>query len=191
MLKDLLRRSRSYRSFDETAKITKEQLLDWIDCARLAPSSMNLQMLKFRPVTDQSECDAMLGGTKWAAKIKDMTLPPKGHAPTAYIVICADTGVIENAVSFQKDVGITAQTIMLAATECGFGGCMIGSFSAEGVRRELHLSENLVPMLVLALGKPDEEIVLTELNESGDASYYRKGGVHYVPKRALEEVVIE
>ena len=48
-----------------------------------------------------------------------------------------------------------------------------------------------LPMLVLALGKPDEEVVLTDLPEGGDSSYYRKDGVHYVPKRALEEVVIE
>ena len=175
----------------ETGKITKEQLLEWIDCARLAPSSINLQMLKFRPVNDPCECDAMLNNTKWAGKIKDMTIPPKGHAPTAYIVICADTEVTESAEGFQKDVGICAQTIMLAATEAGFGGCMIGSFSPEAVKRELHLVKHLVPMLVLALGKPDEEVVLTDLPEGGDSSYYRKDGVHYVPKRALEEVVIE
>lgn len=191
MLKDLLKVSRSYRSFDESVKVTHSDLLDFIDCARLAPSSINLQMLKFRPVTEKAECDAMLANTKWAGKLKDLTLPPKGHAPTAYVVICADTDVIETAANFQKDVGICAQTIMLAAAERGFGGCMIGSFSAEGVKKELRLPQSLVPLLVLALGKPDETVELTELPTNGDTSYYRENGTHFVPKRSLEDVVIK
>ena len=191
MLKELLLRSRSYRSFDQSFRIDRKTLLELIDHARLAPSSINLQMLKFRPVTDEGECAALLASTKWAGKIKDQTLPPTGHAPTAYIVICADTEVIASAASFQKDVGICAQTIMLAAAERNLGGCMIGSFSQDVLRRDLKLADRFVPMLVLALGKPDEVIELTDLPADGDTSYYRENGVHFVPKRALEDVVIE
>ena len=82
-LKELITASRSYRSFDSNVKITHEQLLDWVDCARLSPSSINLQMLKFRIVTSENECAAMLANTRWAGKIKDQKLPPEGHAPVA------------------------------------------------------------------------------------------------------------
>ncbi len=190
MLKDLLTASRSYRSFDPSVKITREQLLDWIDCARYAPSSVNLQVLKFRPVTDEEECKAVLSCTRWAGKLKELTLPPEGHAPAAYIVICADTSVIPSAASFQKDVGICAQTVMLAATESGFGGCMIGSYSTDVLKNALSLPKGAEPQLVLALGKPDEEIRLTSLPEDGDTSYYRENGIHYVPKRSLEDIVL-
>lgn len=190
MLKDLVTASRSYRSFDQSVKITCEQLLDWIDCARLAPSSVNLQMLKFRPVIDQTECEAVLSCTRWAGKLKELTLPPKGHAPVAYIVICADLGIIPSATSFQKDVGICAQTIMLAAMEAGIGGCMIGSFSAETIKNALSLPAQAEPQLILALGKPDEKVCLTDLCESGDTSYFRQNGIHYVPKRKLEDVLL-
>ena len=190
-IKDLIKASRSYRSFDESVKISEEMLCDWVDCARFSPSSINLQMLKFRIVTSDDECAAMLAGTRWAGKIKDRKLPPVGHAPVAYIVICADTDVIGTAASFQKDVGICAQSIMLAAAEAGFGGCMIGSFSPENLTNVLGLSKNLIPQLVLALGKPDEKVVLTDLGDDGDTSYYRDGDVHCVPKRALEELIIK
>ena len=190
MLKDLLTRARSYRSFDESLSVSRERLLSWIDLTRLCPSSINLQMLKIRPVTEQKECQDMLSATRWAGKLKDVTLPPKGHAPTAYAVICADTQVIASAEQFQKDVGILAQTLLLAAVEDGFGGCMIGSFSKETVTELLGLPEHLPPQLVIALGKPDERVETVPLPENGDTSYYRENGVHYVPKRSLDELII-
>ena len=191
MLKDLLLSSRSYRSFDESVKITKEQLADWVDHVRYAPSSINLQMLKFFAITDESLCERLLAGTRWAGKIKDMQLPPEGHAPVAYIVICADKNVVPTAETFEKDVGICAQTIMLAASEDGFGGCMLGSFAPDAVKELLELDENLVPKLVLALGKPDERVELVGEAPDGSVTYYREGGIHYVQKRKLENILIQ
>ena len=191
MLKDLLLSSRSYRSFDESVKITNEMLADWVGCVRYAPSSMNLQMLKFVAVTDETLCARLLANTRWAGKIKDMKLPPDGHAPVAYIVICADKDVVPTAENFDKDVGICAQTVMLAAAEAGFGGCMIGSFSPAAVGEILGLGENLVPRLVLALGKPNERVKLVGEAEDGSVTYYREGGVHYVQKRKLENILIQ
>ncbi len=191
MLKDLLLSSRSYRSFDESVKISPELLADWVDHVRYAPSSMNLQMLKFYAVTDEALCARLLAGTRWAGKIKDQKLPPDGHAPVAYVVICADKNVVPSAENFDKDVGICAQTVMLAAAEAGFGGCMIGSFSPAAVGEILGLGENLVPRLVLALGKPNERVKLVGEAEDGSVTYYREGGVHYVQKRKLENILIQ
>ena len=191
MLKDLLLSSRSYRSFDENIKISNEMLADWVDHARYAPSSINLQVLKFYTVTDSVRCQSILASTRWAGKIKDMKLPPDGHAPVAYIVICADKTVFPNAENFDKDVGICAQTIMLAASEAGFGGCMLGSFAPDAVKEILGLDENLVPKLVLALGKPDERVELVGEAPDGSVTYYRESGIHYVQKRKLENILIQ
>ena len=146
MLKDLLLASRSYRSFDESVKISDEMLADWVDHARYAPSSINLQMLKFVSVTDAFLCARVLENTRWAGKITDIKLPPLGHAPVAYVVICADTNIVPYPERFDKDVGICAQTIMLAAAESGFGGCMIGSFTPDAIKELLELGENLVAL---------------------------------------------
>ena len=191
MLKDLIIASRSYRSFDRTVPVTKEMLCDWVDHARLSPSSINLQMLKYRIVYKEDECHAVLPLTRWAGKLKDIKLPPEGHAPVAYVIICADTAVSNAAESFQKDVGICAQSIMLAAAEQGFGGCMIGSFSPAEISSVLGLCDNLKPMLVLALGKPDEEVCLAAPAEDGSVTYYRENGIHYVQKRALKDLIVE
>lgn len=191
MLKDLLRASRSYRSFDPAVPVTEEMLLDWIDHTRYCPSSVNLQMLKLCPVTDSERTAALLSLTRWAGKLKEIKLPPEGHAPTAYVVICSDEGVISGADKFQKDVGIVAQTLMLAAAESGFGGCMIGSFSPDAVAQTLALPAGLVPQLILALGKPDETVVLTDEAEDGSVTYYRENGIHYVQKRSLANVIVK
>ena len=148
-------------------------------------------MIKFRPVFDSAECTALLTKTKWAGKLKDIKLPPAGHAPVAYIVICSDSNVIDGAEKFQKDVGICAQTIMLAAAEAGFGGCMIGSFSPDEVKSLLHLPHGLSPELILALGKPDEKVTLTDTADDGSVTYYRENGIHYVQKRATQSLIVK
>lgn len=189
MIKDLMIKERSYRSFDESVKIDRATLVGFVDNARLIPSSVNLQPLKYRICNDKEECDKMLSLTKWAALLRDYELPPKGHAPTAYIVICVDKNISDKNI-FDKDVGIAAQTIMLSAVEAGFGGCMIGNFSSSKVAEALELPDGVVPSLVLGLGKPDEKIIIENIDEKGSA-YYRDGeGNHRVPKRSLDEIIL-
>ena len=70
-------------------------------------------------------------------------------------LICHDTLLAPNPERFYKDVGIVAQTMLLGAVDMGLGGIMIGNFAPEKVRQALGLRETLVPVLILALGKPD------------------------------------
>lgn len=190
-IKNLIKQSRSYRSFDPDFPITREQLTDFVECARFSPSSRNLQVLKFRLVTDASECAGVLANTRWAGLLSHLEIPPKGHEPTAYIVVCIDTSLTESPAPFQRDVGICAQSILLAVTEAGFGGCMIGSFSADAVKAALDIPSHLAPQLVLALGKPDETVELVDMKADGSVAYYRENGIHYVPKRPLKDWIIK
>ena len=92
---------------------------------------------------------------------------------------------------FLRDIGIAAQTILLGAVEKGLGGCMIGSFRKPELKELLSLPEEIEPNLVLALGKPAEKVVLTEVSADGDTTYYRdENDVHYVPKRKLEDLIL-
>lgn len=192
MLKDLIKANRSCRGYDESRKITREELLELVDCARLTPSSTNIQPLRYYLAWEKEEVDRIQGLTKWAGALPQMELPHPGMRPTAFIVICQDTAVSASLVRFQKDVGIAAQTMLLAATEMGLGGCMIGNFPAGTLKAELCLPENLAPLLVVAIGKPTEKIVLTEIKEGESTDYYRdENDVHYVPKRKLADIVLD
>ena len=190
MIKDLVKQTRSYRSFDESRRISREELVELVDTARLTASTRNMQPLKYRLVCTPEECAAVLSFTGWAAGLKGIKMPPEGHAPTAYIVICCDMTLVDNHVPFLRDTGIVAQTIMLSATEMGLGGCMIGSFSPKKAMTDLGLPSHLIPQLVLALGSPDEVVELTDAAPDGSVTYYRENGIHYVQKRSLDDLII-
>ncbi|MBO5219536.1 MAG: nitroreductase family protein [Clostridia bacterium] len=189
MLKELLTGNRTCRTFDESRRITREELLDMVDCARLTPSSMNLQPLCFRIVYTPEELQKVQPLTKWAGALPELHLPPEGHRPTAFIVICQDTEKFGDGAKFQKDVGITALAIHLRAAEMGLAGCMIGSFAKGSLKEALALPGAVEPLLVIGLGKADETREIVGLRD-GSTTYYREDGVHKVPKRALEDIVL-
>lgn len=191
--KQVVKQSRSYRGYDESHVVTREQLETLVDYTRFAPSSINFQPFKYFLSCD-AETNAIIQPlTGWARRLQaTMKLPHEGKNPTAFIVICHDKTVSDNVPRFTKDVGIVAQTILLGATAMGLGGCMIGNFNADDVHAALKLEENFVPVLIVALGKPNEEIVITDFEEGGDIGYYRdENDVHYVPKRTLEQIIIK
>ncbi|MDD7740392.1 MAG: nitroreductase family protein [Fusicatenibacter sp.] len=191
MIKELVRQNRSYRGYDESFRISRETLEDLVECARLCPSSVNKQPLKYYLAWESEQVAVVQSMTRWARALPQMKLPHPGKNPTAFIIICQDTSVDENLNRYQKDVGIVAQTMLLAAVEQGLGGCMIGNFTAGEVQEKLQLGENLKPLLIVALGKPAEEIILVDVPEDGNTNYYRDDrDRHYVPKRSLEEELI-
>ena len=115
--------------------------------------------------------------------------PAEGERPSAYIVILGDT---ELRKTFGCDHGIAAQSIMLGATERGLGGCMIGSIDRPKLRQVLDIPERYEILLVLALGKPAETVVLEDVGPDGDIKYYRDDeDVHHMPKRTLDELVLK
>ena len=124
MIRDLVEKSRSFRGYDPSYRLTEPDLLELVDCARLTPSAMNRQPLKYYLAWEQEE----------TAAIQQVTLPHAGHYPPAFIVICQDIQISASLNAFLKDVGIAAQTMLLAAAEKGLGGCMVGNFVPESIR---------------------------------------------------------
>lgn len=189
MLTELLKQARSVRRFDNTKPVEYSLLCDLIENVRYIPSSCNFQALKYLLVTEKDDVDYMRSKTKWAAFLPDYNGPDENESPMAYIVICQDTELCENETLYLKDVGITAQTLNLAAREKGIGSCMIGSFDINSVKEYFKLSDNIKPKLVLALGYPMEYPVLED--EKGSVKYYRdENGVHHVPKRLTKDLIL-
>lgn len=188
MLETLVKKNRSYRGFDSSCKVTKEQLLSYVDLCRYCASSLNKQPLKFHVATEEKEVADILALTGWAMAHPEYHLPHEGMGPVAFIVISIDKNLDARDI-FQRDVGVCAQTILLKATEDGLGGCMLGTFNKLKLKALLGFKEGVEPNLIVALGKPKETVILEDLQ--GDAiGYYRDGeDNHHVPKRSLEDIL--
>lgn len=189
--KNLVLKNRSYRGYDESRKITREELVELVDCARLTPSAMNGQPFSYYLACEKEQLDIIQPLTKWGAALPQMTLPHAGKCPTGFIVICQNMEISENLQQYRTDLGIVAQTMCLGATSKGLGCCMIGNFNGKTLQAALGLSEQFFPLLVVAVGKPDEEIVIKEIEKGDPVKYYRdENDVHYVPKRKLEDILL-
>ncbi len=188
MLEDLVRKNRSYRRFHQDVPVDLETLRGLVNLARLSASGSNLQLLKYILSCEPGTNARIFSHTRWAGYLEDWPGPVEGERPAAYIVILGDTKIRK---SFGCDHGIAAQSIMLGAAERGLGGCMIGSIDRDGLRQALDIPEQYEILLVLALGKPKERVVIEEVGPDGDIRYYRDAeGVHHVPKRSLDELIL-
>lgn len=188
MLKELVLKNRSYRRFHEDHRIEVETLRQLVDLARLSSSGANLQSLKYLLSVEPEQNSRIFATLGWAGYLKEWDGPVEGERPGAYIVMLFDRAIANTCF---WDHGIAAQSIMLGAVEQGLGGCMFGNVNRDELRRVLDLDERYEILMVLALGKPREEVRLVPLGADGDVRYYRDAdGVHYVPKRSLEEIIL-
>ena len=191
MFLDLVKQARSHRGFRQDRKVTRQELEHLVECARFTPAARNDQVLKYYLAEKPETVAAIQPLTKWAGALAELHLPRKGAEPVAYIVICLDGSLAENPTPYQRDVGIVAQTMLLAAVEMGLNGCMIGSFAAGELREKLGLPEAIKPQLLLALGEGTDRIVMTDVGEDGSTTYYRDAeDTHYVPTRTLEQLIL-
>jgi len=189
VLKGLILKNRSYRRFSNKGRITERLLRELIGYARLCPSAANLQPLRFILSWTQERNNLIFPRLRWAGYLADWDGPSEEERPTGYIIILGDTSISKD---FGLDCGIVAQTILLGVVEKGFGGCMIGSLDRKGLREILHIPDKYQILLVIALGKPVETVVIEDMKEDGDIRYWRdKDGVHHVPKRSVEDLIIE
>lgn len=200
---DIVKKTRSYRRFNGQKAIAKKELVDLVDLARITSSGANRQYLKYMVFSKDSPegtalCNQVFQNIKWAGYLSDWDGPVKEEQPTGYIVLLRDTSIFEN---ISIDEGIAAQTILMGATDKGFGGCFIGSFNKGNIEEVLSLSTisggPYQIALIIALGYPVENVVLEDIGTNGITSipdnikYYRdKKNIHHVPKRTLSQVLL-
>lgn len=186
--KELVAQNRTRRKFDESKPVDVETLVDLVDTARLVPSGMNRQPLKYVVTADKLQCAEMYPLLGWAGYLKDWSGPDEGERPTGYITILLDKGIADNAFI---DHGIACQTIMLAAVEKGLGGCIIATVKRGKLKEVLGLGDEYDVLLVLALGVPAQEVEIEPLPSDGKIEYWSgPDGKHHVPKRSLDELIL-
>lgn len=191
MFLDLVKKSRSFRGYDRSRKISRDELEYFTECTRFAPSTINKQPFRYYLACDEETVARIQPATKWARNLPDISLPHPGKEPVAFIVICMDSDLAEYNPKFMRDVGIVAQTMLLAAAEKDLGGCMIGNYDGGMIKEIMGFGDNIQPLLVVAFGKPDENIIIKEVDEGESVEYYRDAeDNHYLPKRKLKDIIL-
>ena len=184
---DLVLRTRSYRRFQQTRRVTRQTLVELVDLARQSGSAGNRQPLRYMVFHTDEGCSRIFPHLKWAGLLKDWGGPAEGERPAAYVlVLCnkADGGAPP------CDAGIVMQTMLLAAAARGLGGCMLGAIDRPKLLTACGVPAELELLYVVALGYPAETIVLEEA-ANHNIDYYRDANnVHHVPKRPLSEVLL-
>ncbi|MDO8842109.1 nitroreductase family protein [Methanocalculus sp.] len=187
-IRSLTRRSRSTRRFKEDQRLSESILRDLVDIARLCPSARNRQPLKYILSVEPEETAQIRSCLLWALDLPDWDGPEIGERPPAYIIIVAPKGCTPDP---SIDLGIAAQTILLAAAEIGISGCLFGSIKRSDLSHLLRLPEGYEILLVMALGYPAEEIRIESPGPDGDIRYWRSSdGIHHVPKRSVDDCIL-
>lgn len=187
--KHLALANRSYRRFDQSYPITRETLVDLVGLARLAASGRNAQPLKYFLCAETVLNEEIFQTLAWAGYLKDWPGPVEGERPSGYIIVLLDHRIADHCFC---DDGIAMQNILLGAVEKGLGGCILRAFNRPKLSTLLHLPDHLEILDVIALGKPIEQVVVTQVGPDGDIKYYRDSqDTHFVPKRSIDELVFD
>lgn len=181
----LLQRTRSHRAYDVSFQVREDQLRRIIEVNRYTPSARNQQVLRFRMVLSD-EAEKVLPHIRLGAALPELNLPQKGSEPRAFIIICS---IAEESRFVNIDLGIAAQSMLLQATEIGLNGICIAAFDKQRIKEQFNLPYE--PLMILAIGRGKDNIVLTEIKANESHNYYRKDGIHYVPKLSFEELIIK
>ena len=184
-LDTLLLKNRSYRGYDHQQKVSIETLKTIVEVNNKIPSARNQQVLRFKLVNAENGAALILENIKMGGALPELHLPFEGTEPEAFIIVCSN--IPENKM-VDIDAGISVQSMLLKAVELGLRGLIIGAFNKEKIIQALQLPYE--PLLILAIGKGNENIRLTEISEGEDHRYYRKDGTHYVPKVRMEDLII-
>jgi nitroreductase len=189
LFRELVTKNRSYRRFDESYPVTEESVRDLVELACYVPSARNLQPLKYIPVCEPDTAASLFSSLSWAGYLADWSGPIHGERPAAYIVMLGDQEISRE---FSCDSGIAAQTILLGATASGLGGCIIASLDRNRIIELLKIPERFSLLMVIALGKPLETVVIDQMAELDSVRYYRDiHEIHHVPKRVPDDVLLK
>jgi nitroreductase len=187
-LKELVLKGRSIRRYREDEMIPEQVVIDLLELTRNCPSSRNDQPLKFIYSVRQKTNNLIFPCLKWAGYLSDWDGPVQGERPGAYIIVLGDNNISSN---FECDAGIVMQTIVLGAVEKGLGTCIIASVDRPKIRKILDVPEQFEILYVISMGYPAETVVLEEAGNDGNIKYWRDNkGVHHVPKRPLNELIL-
>ncbi len=185
-LETMLLKNRSHRAYDQSYEVKRLQLEAIVRVNTLTASARNQQVLRFKLLTRQDGADLLQDKYALGGALPELHLPAPGTEPEAFIVVCSTEPENKN---IDIDLGISCEAMSLKAIELGLNAIIIRNFNAEAVRTALGLP--YTPLAILAIGKGVDKIKIVEIGEADDHNYYRKDGIHYVPKVRLDDLILD
>lgn len=185
-LDSLLLRNRSCRGYDSNYIVSKEELLKIVEVNTKIASARNQQVLRFRLVYG-TEAKEVTKAIKLGGALPELNLPLPGTEPNAYIIICTEE---PKGKWVDIDLGISAQSMLLKAVDLGLNGICIAAFNKEKISALVNSGREMEPLLILAIGKSIERFQLLPIGQEDEHNYFRKNGVHFVPKVRIEDLLI-
>ena len=185
-LDSLLLRNRSCRGYDSNYIVSKEELLKIVEVNTKIASARNQQVLRFKLVYG-TEAKEVTKAIKLGGALPELNLPLPGTEPNAYIIICTEE---PKGKWVDIDLGISAQSMLLKAVDLGLNGICIAAFNKEKICALVNGGREMEPLLILAIGKSIERFQLLPIGEDDEHNYFRKNGVHFVPKVRIEDLLI-
>lgn len=185
-LETLLLKNRSHRAFDQGYEVMRLQLEAIVRVNTLTASARNQQVLRYKLLTRRDGADLLKGKYGLGGALPELHLPVPGTEPEAFIVVCS---TVPETRYVDIDLGISCEAMSLKAVELGLNATVICNFNKDAVRTALGLA--FAPLAILAIGKGTDNIKIVEIGETDDHNYYRKDGIHYVPKVRLDDLILD
>ncbi len=170
---ELIEKRRSIRSYDQSKKVTKQQIEECVHSAIQAPSWKNLQTSRYYCILDEK-------------KVQDFAnkcLPEFNinNSNGASLVV---TTFVKNVVGFNKethepvnecgngwgyyDLGLHNENFILKAKDMGLDTLIMGIRNGEAIRAFLNIPDTEEVVSVIAVGYATKEVVKPKRKEVGD-----------------------
>lgn len=168
---------RSVKAFDPAHTMSEAEIQRLMELAMLSPTAFNIQNWRFVLLRDAALRQQVRAMSWDQAQVTDASLlvvltadlkawaksPGRywRNAPQAVqdYLLPAIQGYFQDKEQVQRDeamrsCGIAAATLMLAAKEMGYESCPMTGFDFEAVGKLIHLPEDHVVTMYVAIGKP-------------------------------------
>ncbi len=180
-------------------RIFKEKPVDYaiiekcVDAARLAPTAMNSQLCEYVIVDDKQLLVEILDSVAlWGGVPKPAGGWSPEKKPVEYIVVLINLELEKERGCGRAnafiDIGLALENMVLVALEQGVGTCIMTGIDKKRIGEIINAPKKFEVAAMLALGYPDEKVVL-ETTFHSVKRWVDEEGVRHVPKRKLEDIL--
>ncbi len=174
---NLIESRRSIRVYDESKKVSREELEELIKAATLAPSWKNSQVSRYYVAASQEAQEKV---RKNLASFNDNNT--KGAAALIVAAIVKERSGYERDGSASTELchnewgvfdnGLACQNLVLKAADMGLGSLIMGIRDAEGMKKDLELPDTEMITAVIAVGYPKTEAVMPKRKAVEDVAKF-------------------